>query len=633
MIPHASLLAIIIFVAFIAAVLGLSTWLGRHAKSSAGYFAAHGQVPWWVNGIAFAGDYLSAASFLGICGAIAIGGYDGFLYSIGFLAGWIVALFVIAEPLKRLGKYTFADALDARFHSRGIRLAAAVSTLVVSIFYLIPQMVGAGTLIQPLLGLPYAAGVGLVGGLVIIIVATAGMVSTTWVQFIKGGLLVVFCTILTIMILVKGIKIDETHGHPAWRHGPPEQIANGRQPLEPTGDWAKQPQFVRFAEAGGGFSTWKKVDTELTECQTLTITADKKKLVDGIPHGDGEGKRDLRPVGDMHALADGAKETGPLNPFAFFDAIAGGTVTTWPKPIVIEADGCKHSVFYPELVSGEKMLAPGAGMFKSLSAPEPKWQDQLGFISLMLALFLGTASLPHILIRYYTVKDARAARSSTVVGIAAIGFFYILTLFLGLGAMVSGVLDPTNQNLAAPLLARSFGEVMFAIISAVAFTTVLGTVSGLIMAASGTIVHDLVGSLAKAGLNDHQEVKLGRWAAVGVGIIAMILGLIFEKFNISFLVAWAFNIAASANLPALVMRLFWAGTTKQGVAWAVFVGLITSLGWVLLTPDAYENLYGYTKGNALTAAPMPFSHPALVTVPLGFFVLVIVSLVTKRRAT
>src|SRR4051795_12293871 len=205
---HASTTAIVVFCAFVGAVLGLSFYLGRKARSGAGFYAAHGTIPWFVNGVAFAGDYLSAASFLGICGMIAFYGYDGFLYSIGYLAGWIVALFVVAEPLKRMGRFTFADALDSRYHSRSIKLAAAISTLVVSLFYLIPQMVGAGALITPLLGLPHVVGVLLVGVVVTTIVVTAGMVSTTWVQFIKGSLLVIFCFILTIMILHRGLVVN-----------------------------------------------------------------------------------------------------------------------------------------------------------------------------------------------------------------------------------------------------------------------------------------------------------------------------------------------------------------------------------------------------------------------------------------
>src|SRR5438270_3147939 len=209
MIYTASPTAIIVFLTFVGFVLALSFYLGRRAKSERGYFAAHGQIGWFVNGVAFAGDYLSAASFLGICGMIAFYGYDGFLYSIGYLAGWIVALFVIAEPIKRLGKFTFADALDSKFNSRGIKLTVAISTLVVSTFYLIPQMVGAGSLIQPLLGLKYQYGVLLVGITVTLIVVTAGMVSTTWVQFIKGSLLVIFCFVLTVMILRRGFSTTQ----------------------------------------------------------------------------------------------------------------------------------------------------------------------------------------------------------------------------------------------------------------------------------------------------------------------------------------------------------------------------------------------------------------------------------------
>src|SRR5438034_2446414 len=205
---EASPTAIIVFLFFVGVVLAISFYPASRAKSERGYFAAHGQIGWFVNGVAFAGDYLSAASFLGICGMIAFYGYDGFLYSIGFLAGWVVALFVIAEPIKRLGRYTFADALNAKFNSRGIQIAAAISTLVVSVFYLIPQMVGAGALIRPLLGLPYWSGVLMVGTVVIIIVVTAGMVSTTWVQFIKGSMLVIFCAILVAMILHRGMTGD-----------------------------------------------------------------------------------------------------------------------------------------------------------------------------------------------------------------------------------------------------------------------------------------------------------------------------------------------------------------------------------------------------------------------------------------
>jgi cation/acetate symporter len=231
------------------------------------------------------------------------------------------------------------------------------------------------------------------------------------------------------------------------------------------------------------------------------------------------------------------------------------------------------------------------------------------------------------LIRYYTVKDQKAARRSTVVGIASIGVFYVLTLYLGLGAMTGGVLDPTNSNMAAPLLARSFGELPFAIISAVAFTTVLGTVSGLILAASGAVAHDLMENVLRLKMTDAVKVRAAKISAVLVGIAAMALGIAFERLNVSFLVGWAFNVAASANLPALIMLLFWPKTTKRGIAAAILVGMGTSLAWILLSAQAYRDVYGLPPEDSI----IPFSQPGLVTIPLGFLVLVVVSLLTQPK--
>ena len=246
----------------------------------------------------------------------------------------------------------------------------------------------------------------------------------------------------------------------------------------------------------------------------------------------------------------------------------------------------------------------------------------------MLALFCGTASLPHILIRYYTVKDEAAARKSTIVGIACIGFFYVLTLYMGLGAMTSGALDATDSNMAAPLLARSFSELLFAIISAIAFTTVLGTVSGLILAAAGAVTHDLLESIGAIHLTDHQRVRIAKIASVVVGVIAIVLGILFKELNVSYLVGWAFSVAASANLPALVMLLFWKGTTRQGIIAAVLVGMVSSLAWILLSGDTFDNVYGLPAADA----PMPFSQPGIVTIPLGFVTLVVVSLLTGHKS-
>jgi cation/acetate symporter len=573
MIHQTSFVAVAIFAAFVLGVLGLSFWLGRKGQSASGYYAAHGQIHWFVNGIAFAGDYLSAASFLGICGMIAFSGYDGFLYSIGFLAGWIVALFVIAEPIKALGKFTFADALDSRFNSRGIKLSVAISTLVVSTFYLIPQMVGAGSLIKPLLGLPHEAGVILVGVTVTLIVVTAGMVSTTWVQFIKGSLLVFFCGVLTVLILGRGLAVNA-----------------GREA------------------------------TENLALQVRTVKPDGTVLVDGAPQSK---DHDLRPVGTILRLPErfgDARSTGPLGPLAYLSALEDSTIVTWSAKKHVDADG-SHTTYAPVERLGSELLKPG-GYFKGLTTG--RLADRLDFASLMLALFCGTASLPHILIRYYTVKDGTAARKSTVVGIAAIGVFYVLTLFLGLGAMTSGGLDLTDTNMAAPLLAKSFSDTLFAVISAIAFTTVLGTVSGLIMAGSGAVAHDLVENVFGLRMTDHEKIRVGKLAAVGLGVVAMALGILFRNFNVSFLVGWAFNIAASANLPALVMLLFWPRTTREGIIAAVTVGMVASLTWILLSADTFEKVYSLPKENALT----PFSQPGLVTIPLGFVVLVVVSLLT-----
>ena len=574
MIYTPSSLAVIVFLFMVIGTVALSFYLGSKAKSSAGYFAAGGEIHWFVNGIAFAGDYLSAASFLGICGMVAFFGFDGFLYSIGFLAGWLVALLIIAEPLKRLGKYTFADALASKFQSSGIRSAAGFSTLVVSIVYLIPQMVGAGALVKPLLGLQYWQGVVLVGSIVVIIVVTAGMVSTTYVQFLKGGLLVIFSLVLTILVLNRGI-----------------QVAPGGPRVEP---------------------------------QRVTIASDGTKLIDGIPLGLKEGQKNLQPVGKVLSLSEGKQSTGPLDPIRFLTELSGAQVelsqtnksTVNDKPVVEYA---------PRVVDGYEMMAPGNHpTFKGIR--QQQWFPKLDFVSLMLALFAGTASLPHILIRYYTVKDQASARKSTIVGIAAIGFFYLLTLYIGFGAMVSGSMDPSDSNMAAPLLAKSFSELLFAAVSAIAFTTVLGTVSGLIVAAGGCVAHDFVAGMLGMKLSDHQLIRVAKISSIVIGALAIMAGLAFEGMNVTYLVGWAFAIAASANLPALLMLLFYRDTTKQGVIWGVLVGTISSVLWIAVCPEMFKSLYGLDPKQAW----VPFSQPGIVTIPLSFIVIVIVSKLTAR---
>ena len=648
MIYESSFLAVSIFLAFVGFTLGLSFWLGGKAKSSEGYFAAHGQIPWFVNGIAFAGDYLSAASFLGICGMIAFYGYDGFLYSIGYLAGWIVALFVVAEPMKRLGRFTFADALDSQFNSRGIKLAAGISTLVVSVFYLIPQMVGAGALVTPLLGFPQEVGVVMVGAVVILIVVTAGMLSTTWVQFLKGGLLVVFSAILTWMILQRGFKVEKggNDGHEFLTFRvTSDDLTNGDgnvgikenvDVVPADNGWEKfDKKYVRLQNRETQLvSVWMMKELtekdgsnlELTEVQTLSKSADGSIFVNGQKKGKKKGEPELYAVGHIIELPDGKTETGPLSPIDFFRTLQQSKVVLWRNEKVVHADKTETTVYFPKITTGAEVLRPGEHpTFKGIRSEKPF--DKINFLSLMLALFCGTASLPHILIRYYTVKDASSARKSTIVGITSIGLFYVLTLYLGLGAMTSGALDVSEENMAAPLLAKGMNTWLFAAISAIAFTTVLGTVSGLILAAAGAVTHDLLGSAFGVQMTDTEKVRVAKMSSVVVGAIAIVLGILFQKMNPTFLVGWAFSVAASANLPSLVMILFWPKVTKQGIVAAIVVGMVSSMTWILLSGEAYSKIYGLDAA----AAIVPFSQPGILTIPLGFLTLVVVSLLTTGR--
>ncbi len=629
-------MVIAIFLGFVIFVVGLSFYLGQRTKTSSGYYAAGGNIHWAVNGIAFAGDYLSAASFLGICGMIATVGYDGFLYSIGYLAGWIVALFVVAEPMKRLGKYTFTDALDARFNSRSIKLAAAISTLVVSVCYLIPQMVGAGVLVEPLLGLAQHWGVIIVGAVVITIVATAGMASTTYVQFLKGGLLIIFSLALVIAVCVRGFSTKPDQGGKVPFYEYKTLAAQGTdenlQVSEP-GWQVVEVQEVKDVHATlarlskDGLETWWLINREsgqvvLQESQSLEITSDGKKIINGAP---ASATNILRQAGNIDMLrGQQVVQKESVSPFGFLAAMTDKdtVVRRWKEAKIVDKDGAKVSVYFPTLTHGNQLMRPGL-KFKV----QGTLLERLDFVSLMLALFLGTAALPHILIRYYTVPSPASARKSTIVAIAAIGFFYILTLFMGLGAAINGVLNPADSNMAAPLLARSFGNVFFAIISAIAFATVLGTVSGLIVAASGAVAHDFIDRFMNRRMDDRQKIRAGKISAFVVGFIAIVLGILFKGMNVTFLVGLAFAVAASANLPSIVMLLFWKRTTSKGITASVIMGIVSSLLLIALSPDLYK-LYGLDP----TTAPIPFTNPGIISIPLSFLTLIVVSLLTPPDA-
>ena len=632
MIYEVSNSAIIIFLFIVGLVLGLSYYFARKTKSASKYYAAGGNIHWAVNGVAFAGDYLSAASFLGICGMIAYSGYDGFLYSIGYLAGWVVALFLVAEPLKKLGKYTFADALDSRFKSKHIKLAASISTLVVSVFYLIPQMVGAGDLIVPLLGMPHWAGVVLVGSIVIFIVATAGMTSTTYVQFIKGALLVVFSTLLTVYILQNGLSLNPSDSYHKFDRTEVLLSKDNTLILPDAGytiiNTLEIDNMIFAKLEKDGYQYWYMLNTEngkpvLDEMLYMTNKADGEVIYNGAP----KSERRFYQVGHLSKIVVNGQEvekTGAVGPFEFLKTIEQSEVVRFTKKTFLDGDD-RVTVWYQTVTPGSDIMKPGLLYKLSKSAGATFW-DRLNFLSLMLALFLGTSALPHILIRYYTVPSQRAARKSTIVGITVIGFFYILTLYMGLGAMINGVLDMESSNMSAPLLARFFGIGLFSIISAIAFATVLGTVSGLIIASSGAIAHDFIDNYLRVEMTDRGKVNAGKLSAIGVGLFAIMLGILFKGMNVSFLVGLAFAVAASANLPAILFLLFWEKTTAKGIASSIFVGVITSIGIILLSPSMYER-YGLNPQEA----PIPIDNPGIISIPLAVITLIIVSLYTQKE--
>lgn len=689
-------MSIFIFFIFVGIVLAISAITSRRARGVGGYFVANSSINWGVNGIAFAGSYLSVASFLGICGLIAFFGFDGFLYSIGFLAGWVIALFVIAEPMKRMGTFTFSDALDQRFKHRGIRIAAGLSVLVVSLFYLVPQMVGAGVLIEPLVGLPHVWGVIIVGAVIILIVALGGMTSTTYVQFFNGGLLLLFAGILSAAVLIRGVSTIEqnieegfttlpsyqfqvvpveisddnlvtglmdarvldrfsttdrytgkenlilyeiSHLIPAMNFMDSQFIVNIRGQNITYTTASDQANLENIEQINGEpylrIQNWWRLNQAddgtfyLTETQSRIITTDGMTFVNGAPENP---TNRLQEVGGILNIPDTYQDsTGAIGPLHMLGILSDPETTILqPKSVAFTDNaGNRVWVYYDEPTAGSTFMRPGLMFPLEAQTGEPATTtllNRLNFISLMLALFLGTAALPHILIRYYTVPDPDAARKSTIIAIIGIGLFYVFTMFMGVGAINSGALNPETSNMSAPLLARSFGQVLFAMISGIAFTTVLATVSGLIMAASGAVAHDLMDNFSQRKFSDKAKVQAGRIVAIIVGIIGVILGIFFREMNVSFLVGWAFAVAASANLPSLIMMLFWKKISAKGIIASIFVGIISSVTLIMLSPDMWAR-YGMDPATA----PMPINQPGIISIPLSFAVLVIVSLATAEN--
>ncbi|MEJ1156813.1 cation acetate symporter [Prosthecomicrobium sp. N25] len=489
--------AIGMFLAFVLMTLGITKWAAAQTKSAAQFYTAGGGITGFQNGLAIAGDYMSAASFLGISGLVYTSGYDGLIYSIGFLVGWPIIMFLLAEPLRNLGKFTFADVASFRLGQTQIRTLAACGSLVVVAFYLIAQMVGAGKLIQLLFGLPYSYAVVMVGLLMIVYVTFGGMVATTWVQIIKAVLLLAGASFMAFMVMA---------------------------------------QFNFSPEA-------------------------------------------------VFAKAVEVKKT---------DAI----------------------------------MAPG-GMVK----------DPIEAISLGIGLMFGTAGLPHILMRFFTVADAKAARKSVFYATGFIGYFYILTFIIGFGAIVLVATNPQfldakgaiigGTNMAAIHLANAVGGNLFlGFISAVAFATILAVVSGLALAGASAISHDLYASvLAKGKVSEEKEIKVSKISTIFLGILAIGLGIAFENMNIAFMVGLAFAVAASCNFPVLLMSMFWKGTTTTGALVGGFVGLIASVAMVVMGPAVWEGVLLNPKGSA----PIAYNNPALFSMTLAFAIIWLVSLVDRSR--
>jgi cation/acetate symporter len=497
--PGVNWTAVSMFLIFVLGTLGITYRAAMQTKSAADFYAAGGDITGFQNGLAIAGDYMSAASFLGITGLVYSSGYDGLIYSIGFLVGWPIIMFLIAERLRNLGKFTFADVAAFRLDETQIKILSAVGTLVVVAFYLIAQMVGAGKLIQLLFPqLAYWLAVTIVGVLMILYVAFGGMKATTWVQIIKAVLLLAGASFMAFMVLV----------------------------------------------------------------------------------------------------------TFGFNPEALF----ADAVTKHPR--------------------GQAIMGPGGLVSDPISA-----------ISLGLALMFGTAGLPHILMRFFTVSDAQAARKSVLYATGFIGYFYILTFIIGFGAISLLMNDPSffnvkpdgaynkitdiigGPNMPAVHLARAVGGDLFlGFISAVAFATILAVVAGLTLAGASAVSHDLyAGVIARGRVSEQREVNLSKMTAVVIGIVAILLGIAFERQNVAFMVGLAFSIAASCNFPVLLMSVLWKGTTTRGALVGGLVGLLSALVMVVLSKAVWVTTFGFPQ------AIFPYDNPALFSMTLAFLIIYLVS--------
>jgi cation/acetate symporter len=505
--------AIGMFGLFVLGTLYITKWAAAKTKSASDFYTAGGGITGFQNGLAIAGDYMSAASFLGISAAVMASGFDGLIYSIGFLVGWPVITFLMAERLRNLGKFTFADVAAFRFNQKPIRIFAASGTLVVVAFYLIAQMVGAGQLIKLLFGLEYWIAVVIVGGLMMVYVLFGGMTATTWVQIIKACLLLGGASFMAISVL--------------WHFGfSPEAMFAGAVKI----------------------------------------------------------KEDL-------ALKDGKT------------AEAAATL-------------------------GQSIMGPGNFV-----------KDPISAISFGMALMFGTAGLPHILMRFFTVPSAKEARKSVMWATGWIGYFYLLTFIIGFGAITFVLTNPQfldakggllgGNNMAAVHLANAVGgNVFLGFISAVAFATILAVVAGLTLSGASAVSHDLYATVIKQGKADGaSELRVSKMTTIALGIVAVVLGIAFEKQNIAFMVSLAFAIAASANFPVLFMSVLWKDCTTRGAVIGGFLGLVSSVALTIVSPSVWEVTLGNPKGSAL----FPYASPALFSMTIGFVGIWLFSMLDRSR--
>ena len=628
--------AIIRFWALVGALLALALYFGRRARSAQGRRAVPGAAHWLVGGVALAGDYVSAAMLLGTCGLIAFYGYDGFLYGLGFVAGWLAARLVVAGPLSRLGP-TLGAALHTRFASPAVRSSAAASTLVVCLFFLSAEVVAAGALLAPFIETGSGGGgawalATATGGASAIALALMTGAGSTWRGFFKGALLLIVCGGLALGTGGRELSAKKPSAFPRILSTAEfrAQLLATDALLPNTGPWEGR-HLARVTHADGTLTIWRYAGMErlelewpaavFTECQVLTLTPDGRRLVNGqaeTPHNG------LKPAGFVARFPEGQANWKAAGPRSFLTAIQESNLDVPRAETVVDTDGT-HRIYGPVLMNGQDFLAPGQA--PTMGFASRALSTRVNLLSLMLALFCGAAALPAL--GAGCGAAGPGARKSTAVGMGAIGLVFLLTLFLGLGALTGGQLDPGDANRTAGMVAGSFGDTAFVLFSALGLALVVEMMRSLIAPASGALGELLPG--LKPPPSDSAAARRPAITAAMIGVPALALGILFGQMNVAFLVGWAFNVAASANLPAITVLLFWKRATGKGIAASIIVGLVSSVVWILLSADAFQFIYGYTAAEATSQSPVPFNQPALVTIPLAYLTLIIVSLVTPPR--